>query len=128
MSAELWVHTNIIKLLASHLIQLIFKQEELDLEDFWHQHPFSKLEAILLALGVAKAVVAIHSKNFIHRDIKVVIIPAAPTTHLPQTWPGSYLQSKVCFAVCLLQPCTVFTLSVCMAAGNTCGCHLLSQF
>lgn len=67
-------HPNIVKVLAFHEVQLIFQREEMDLEDLWQGHPFSKLEAVSLALGVAKAAVAIHSKNFIHRDIKLANI------------------------------------------------------
>ncbi len=120
MSAELWVHTNIIKLLASHLRQLIFKQEELDLVDFWHQHPFSKLEAILLALGVAKAVVAIHSKNFMHRDIKdFTAAQPSPLARQAFTFKG---------ALCCVPPPTMhcFYLNFVCVHGGTCGCHLLS--
>ncbi len=59
------------------------QHEEMDLEDQLQEGPFSKLEAILLALGIAKAVVVIHSKNFIHRHQACKHLGTPPPPPLP---------------------------------------------
>jgi serine/threonine protein kinase len=46
----------------------------MDLEQLWHIRSFLPLEAISLTLGIAWAILVMHEKHFIHRDIKLANI------------------------------------------------------